>query len=194
VNVGGGAPPGGWGGQYFVGDFDGSTFTDDNASAPAQSLPDGVLLADFEGGSYGAWTKTGSAFGNAPAPGTLASQNPVSGFLGSGLVDSYLNGDGSTGVLTSPSFKVTRRYLNFLIGGGNLAGQTCINLKVNGQIVRTATGEDDEFLNWKNWDVTEFAGSDAVLEIVDAATGGWGHINIDHILMADTLFRPIPAR
>src|SRR6266487_4200618 len=41
-----------------------------------------ILLADFEGTNYGAWKATGTAFGDAPARGTLANQQKVSGFLG----------------------------------------------------------------------------------------------------------------
>jgi len=34
-------------------------------------------------------------------------------------------------------------------------------------------------------DIAEFAGRTATIEIVDQATGGWGHINIDHIIQTD---------
>ena len=44
----------------------------------------------------------------------------------------------------------------------------------------------------ESWDVTEFAGKTARLVIVDAATGGWGHINVDEIVFTDTpLKKPI---
>ena len=35
------------------------------------------------------------------------------------------------------------------------------------------------------WDVSEFAGREAVIQIVDQATGGWGHINVDHLVQTD---------
>ncbi|MFO0929744.1 MAG: hypothetical protein U0736_22430 [Gemmataceae bacterium] len=99
-----------------------------------------LLVADFEGEDYGAWKVEGTAFGPGPARGTLPGQMPVSGYLGKGLVNSYYKGDGSTGTLTSPPFRVRRKHLNFLIGGGGWKGETCINLLVDGKIVRTATG------------------------------------------------------
>src|SRR5437868_4938608 len=77
-----------------------------------------IAGADFEGTSYGAWKATGNAFGNAPARGTLPGQMPVDGFAGKGLVNSFVGGDKSMGTLTSPTFKLARHYLSFLIGGG----------------------------------------------------------------------------
>jgi fructan beta-fructosidase len=115
---------------------------------------------------------------------------PVTGFLGKGLVNSYNGGDASTGTLTSPEFKIDRKYINFLIGGGKHPG-TRIDLIVGGKEVRTATGPNDkpggsEHLDWHSWDVAELAGQKAIIKIVDEETGGWGHINIDHIVQSDS--------
>ncbi len=149
-----------------------------------------ILIADFEGPDYGAWKVTGEAFGNGPAQGTLPNQMPVDGFLGKGLVNSYAGGDGTTGTLTSPPLKVQRKYIHFLIGGGQHPGKTCINLLLDGKVVRTATGPNDkpggsEHLDPYAWDVSDLAGKMVVIEIVDQATGGWGHINLDHIVQTD---------
>ena len=88
----------------------------------------------------------GQAFGTAPAAGTLPSQNNVDGFEGQGLVNTFLGGDPPHGKLTSPPFAISRHFISFLVGGGNHAGKTCINLLVDGKIVRTATGKADEHL------------------------------------------------
>ena len=45
------------------------------------------------GWHYGQWEATGEAFGEGPAKGTLARQQKVSGFLGKGLVNTFLGGD-----------------------------------------------------------------------------------------------------
>lgn len=145
------------------------------------------LFDDFEEGNYGNWTVQGTAFGSAPANGTLPNQNPVSGFLGNGLVNSYNGGDASTGTLTSPPFTITRSCINFLIGGGNHPGATCINLIVNGAVVDSATGNNDEILRWAGWDVSQWIGQTAQIQIVDNYTGGWGHILIDQIMFSDVL-------
>lgn len=149
-----------------------------------------ILLADFEGSDYGQWKVTGTAFGSGPARGTLSNQMTVGGFQGKGLVNSFNGGDDSTGTLTSPSFKIQRKFLTFLIGGGGWQGETCINLQVDGKVVRTATGPNtqsggSEWLEPVAWDMTEFAGRDAVITIVDTRKGGWGHINIDQIMQTD---------
>ncbi len=149
-----------------------------------------ILIADFEADTYGNWKVDGTAFGNRPAEGTLPNQMPVTGFKGKGLANSYHGGDGATGKLTSPALTVERRYLQFLIGGGKHPGKTCVNLLLDNKVVRTATGGNDkpggsEQLDWLLWDVQDLAGKQAVIEIVDDATGGWGHICVDHIVQSD---------
>lgn len=156
------------------------------------------LLADFEGDSYGDWKVEGQAFGQGPAAGTLPGQMPVSGFEGKRLVNSFVGGDGSTGLLTSPDFTIDRKRIHFLIGGGAHSGQTCMNLLVEGKVVRTAAGPNNspggsEQLDWTSWDVAELEGKKAVLVIVDRHTGGWGHINIDQIVLSDTPLTTGPA-
>lgn len=149
-----------------------------------------VMLADFEGPDYGDWTVTGEAFGTAPAKGTLPGQMQVTGYLGSGLVNSFLGGDASTGTLTSPEFEVKHRFISFLIGGGGIEGKTCINLLRDGTVVKTAVGPNtqpggSEQLDWHSWDVSDLKGQKVRIQIVDQATGGWGHINIDQIIQSD---------
>ncbi|KAK4143406.1 glycosyl hydrolase [Dichotomopilus funicola] len=180
-----GGPPGvvGSGTQYIVGDFNGTAFVADSNAAAADTT-----FQDFEGtddfASRG-WVATGGLVGAAPAHGTLGGQQSVSGFAGSGFVNTFLDVDSTTGTLTSPLFNITRPLINFLIGGGNAPGVECINLVVGGQVVRTATGSDSEHLVPQSWDVTDLIGQDAVIEIVDLSTGGWGHILVDEISFSD---------
>ncbi|MEE8451338.1 MAG: hypothetical protein V3R99_05460 [Thermoguttaceae bacterium] len=150
---------------------------------------DDLLIADFEGNSYGDWKIEGEAFGQEPAGGTLEAQQQVSGFLGQGLVNTYLRGDGTQGTLTSPEFTIQRPYLNFLVGGGKHPERTCIELIVDRKIMRSTTGLDNERLDWATWDVKLLLGKSAQLQIVDRQTDGWGHINIDHIVQSDTAKR-----
>lgn len=67
---------------------------------------DDIIIADFDGPDYGAWTVSGKPFGSAPAQGAKPGQQPVSGFEGHGLVNSF--GDDSECELLSPEFTIAR--------------------------------------------------------------------------------------
>lgn len=145
-----------------------------------------ITIADFEQPNYGDWTVTGDAFGNHPARGTLSGQQDVSGFRGTGLVNTFLDGDAGTGTLTSPAFKISLPYIAFLIGGGDHPESTGIELIVGGKPVHQATGNNQEMLSWKTWDVSALQGKSAKIRIFDHSTEGFGHINVDHIVATDT--------
>ena len=292
VNLNPGSVAGGSGGQYFVGEFDGTTFTSES-TVTDDSLPAGDVFASFDDGTWGDWTagnepgnwKDGP-WGTAPAAGTLPGQNPVSGFVGAGLVNGFHDGDWPVGTLESPTFTVEQDFLNLLVGGGNhphadgtqlgneppagrllfdgfefadgttlvdtgweatgdlatepwrnpstaggdyylgqkrlntweggpkgddnlgdltspeftiepgedhlsflvgggkrLNGTLEVRLLVDGEVVRTATGPEAGQLNWQSWDVSEFAGRDARFQVHDDATGGWGHLTVDHLVL-----------
>lgn len=150
--------------------------------------PDAQLMTpfeDFEAKTYEGWTIRGTAFGERPSHGTEAGQQQVTGFAGHGLVNTFQGGDGPQGAATSRTFTIDRRFIGFLIGGGNDKEKTCINLKIDGKVVRTATGENREVLEPVSWDVADLKGKQAVIEIIDELSGPWGHINIDRILLSD---------
>ncbi|MBP5621824.1 MAG: hypothetical protein J6X44_07400, partial [Thermoguttaceae bacterium] len=158
-------------------------------STPIRAAEGDEVVADFEGADYGAWIAEGEAFGKAPAQGTLPGQMDVSGYLGKGLVNSYYNGDGTTGKLTSPEIEITKPYVNFLIGGGGHDG-TRFELVVDGEVARLERGPNvnpggSEALDWATWEVAELIGKKAFFRIVDEETGGWGHINVDQIMLSD---------
>ncbi len=161
--------------QFFIGDFDGEHFSWDTSTA------NNILIDDFESNAYNNWTITGSSFATSPSMGTTA----VAGYLGKKLTRSYFNGNGSQGKLVSANFTIQKKYISFLIGGGYHPETAYIKLVVNGEGVRKSTGLNDDLLNWKNWDVSSLIGQTAHIEIVDSATGSWGHINIDHIIQSD---------
>jgi len=160
-------------------------------SVSAMAAEEDILLADFEGDTYEPWEASGQAFGPGPAGGTLPRQMPVMGYKGQRLVNSFYAGDESIGTLTSPTFKIERKHINFLLGGGKHPGRTCINLLIDRKIVRTATGPNDrpggsERLEWYTWEVSDYAGKEARIQILDRNTGGWGHISVDHIVQSNT--------
>ena len=124
----------------------------------AAPRPD-IVIADFEGTDYGAWQVEGTAFGKAPARGTLPGQMHVSGFKGKGLVNSFSGGDKTTGLLTSPIFVIERKHISFLIGGGGWRAKPASTCS-DGKVVRTATGPNlkpggSEELELASWDVAD---------------------------------------
>ena len=168
--------------NFLVG---GGAHTHDPAAGDG-SPPAGEVLGDFEGPDYGSWTPTGDFAGTAPHRGG-------DGRIGEQIVDTFFgnpnDGDQNMGSIVSPEFTIDRDFLDFEIAGGNHPepgpGQTVANLIVDGQVVRTATGNDSGTLNWRAWDVKDLAGKRAHIEIVDRATGGWGHVLADHFVLSD---------
>lgn len=157
---------------------------EDGKFKPDPAVPSGAF-ADFENG-YGDWQIEGDAFGARPATGTFAGQQKVSGFLGRGLVNTWNGSDGKKGRALSPEFTIRQPFLHFLIGGGAHAGETCVNLLIDGKVVLSATGANNEKLDPHTWDLSAHRGKKARLEIVDQARGGWGHVNVDHFVFADS--------
>ena len=155
------------------------------AEKPEEPRPD-IVLADFEGADYGKWTAAGDAFGSGPARRTFHSQK-LRGYVGKGFVNTFNEQkDTPTGTLTSPTFEIGRKYLCFLLAGGKHPGKTCVDLRIDEETVRTATGRNDDRLQWVSWDVTSYAGRTATLRIVDRVSGSWGHVDADQIVLTDT--------
>ena len=63
--------------------------------------------------------------------------------------------------------------------------ETGANLIVDGQVVRTATGNNSGLLDWTSWDLSDLQGKQAQLQLVDLNAGGWGHLLADQFTLAD---------
>ncbi len=136
--------------------------------------------------SVGQGKITGAAFSGRPSSGTAINQQQVSGFLGNQLVNTFDGGgDGLVGILQSPEFTVSKRYLKFLVGGGNQEDKTSVNLLIDGKIVATAVGNQSETLREITWDVERYAGKKALLKIIDLDVFAWGHILADQFVLTD---------
>lgn len=168
---------------------------------PADARPD-IVVNDFERPDYGAWKTTGTAFGTGPIE--IAKipdyQGDVSG-EGKRVVNSHSSAPGktsderdkATGTLTSPPFVIERPYLTFLIGGGKKIEEVGLRLRVDGKVVRQAAGHDENRMRREVLDVREFAGKQAVIEIEDKGTGGWGNVGVDQIVQTDAPWGEPPA-
>ncbi|MDE5418097.1 glycoside hydrolase family 32 protein [Labilibaculum sp. DW002] len=177
-------------GQYFIGDFDGEKFTIDpnfeKRLAYNDFKPEGEVLFDFES-DLDSWDIEGEAFKESPAKKELFMQCAILGKEGDQFINSFHKKDASKGKLSSPKFQIKEDFINFLIGGGNHPDKECVNLIVENEIVRSATGYNTEALIWKGWDVGDLKGKIANIQIVDDYEGGFGHIIVDHIIQSKTL-------
>jgi sucrose-6-phosphate hydrolase SacC (GH32 family) len=162
------------------------------AFAGGGHAPD-IVIGEFEGADWSGWTAAGDAFGTGPARGRRLPELEIQGAHGNGAASSELAGDGPTGTLTSPAFTIARRCIAFDIGGGDYEHSACLDLIVDGKVVRSATGRNSDFLMPVSWDVSAFRGRRAQIRIVDKATGDWGHINVDHIVQTDAPEHAAPA-
>ena len=144
-----------------------------------------LLVTDFETENFGAWKSIGTAFRRGPARDAQLTTLEIENSRGRGIASSEVEGDGPIGTLTSPEFKIERAYISFLIAGGGYERHTCLNLLVAGKIVRSATGWNSDRFVAASWDVRPFVGQQAQIQLVDEASGTWGHVNVDHIVQTD---------
>lgn len=139
-------------------------------------------MFDFESDTWQNWVVEGTAFGPGPV---AAGKYEITGSRGKRFVNSFHGEDPATGTLTSPSFVIEHKYISLLICGGRHPEATGVELLVNDTATRSATGDDSGVFRWHTWDVSEFEGKPARLRIFDRHQGGWGHINVDHVIQTD---------
>ena len=158
------------------------------SAATADDTPIGV----FKGRQYDGWSSDGTAFRPGPVAGDILRVLEIENAPDRAAVaSSEVDGDGPTGTLTSPEFTIGRKFIAFTIGGGNYERHTCVDLLVDGKVVRSATGWRSDRLTPAYWDVTDLAGRTARIRLVDRASGDWGHINVGPIWQTDAPRTPL---
>jgi fructan beta-fructosidase len=153
--------------------------------SPAAQRPD-LIVGDFEGPSYGAWTTRGAAFGTAPL--RPNERQRLRAMLGAGLASSHRGGLEAQGELFSPEFVVERRYLCFLVAGERyLPGVLGVELLAGGRVVRavaaSASWDPNRSLYWRTWDVGDLAGQKVCLRVNDHTPGG--ALAVDQFVQSD---------
>ena len=157
--------------------------------------PDDPITFDFECGCLEGWTIKGAAFAVQPTLNdnpTARNRGQPSQHEGAYWIGSYeyytsyrgrpggRAGDGPRGTMESNPFKIYSDRISFLIGGG-CGKEERLELVVDGQVVRSATGNCDESMVRKSWVVRDLKGKHARIRAVDESSGGWGHLNFDDI-------------
>jgi len=148
-------------------------------------LADETAVGHIGVADYGDWKPTGTAFLRGPAAGDVLTKLEIVNSSARSVISSEIDGDGPMGTLTSPAFRITQPYLSFRIGGGDYERHACINLVIDGRIVKSATGRNSDRLTPTSWEVRGFMGRSAMVRIVDEAGGQWGHINVEHVVQTD---------
>ncbi|MBT3749718.1 MAG: hypothetical protein HN936_20740 [Bacteroidetes bacterium] len=164
------------------------------ANRQKSSKRNDILFEDFESDTYMNWTVEGEAFGDGPV---LIADIPDYqlgvGGEGERVVNSHSSAPGADvgekdkqiGMLTSKSFTIERKYINFYIGGGAHKNKTCLNLIINGEIKASITGKNNNAMDLAGIKVSEWEGSEAQIRIIDGESGGWGNVGVDHIVFSD---------
>lgn len=157
--------------------------------AAAAAIPGPIDWDNFEAPNFADhWILEGEAFAAGPVDTTVVKYGqPLTGHAGVRLASSFPK-EGTeklTGKLTSKPFRISRKHILFSIAGGKFPKSTCVNLRVDGAVVLSETGEGSNTLRPIAWEVGKWAGKEAVLEIVDDQTGGWGFVHVDNVRFVD---------
>ncbi|WP_426252058.1 GH32 C-terminal domain-containing protein [Paenibacillus pabuli] len=142
---------------------------------------------DFESGNLSGWTiVSGNAFSDADVAndttwGWGGPFNQSGAYHLWGFKD---GGDSQVGVLKSATFPLGGNgSIDFLIGGGDDINNLYVALvrASDGAELMKATGSNTEAYNRITWNAASYVGTDCYIKIVDNATGGFGHINVDDV-------------
>ena len=155
-----------------------------------------VVFEDWNKEDYAGWKAEGTAFGNGPIKKTEipSYQGDVGGDTVR-VVNSHASApgnsvggrDGATGKLVSREFVIERNFISFWTGGGKAKKDSRLGLTlfVEGRPVQTVAGQDKNQMALQIFDVRNHAGKQAHLEILDDATGSWGHVGVGRIIFTD---------
>jgi sucrose-6-phosphate hydrolase SacC (GH32 family) len=108
-------------------------------------------------------------------------------------------GDEATGRMRSTTFVLGGSgRIEFLIGGGNDIDNLYVALmreSDDAELMRATNSafDDSERLNRVAWDASDHLGDELYLLVVDEATGGWGHINLDDVKVNVDVIGPVIA-
>ena len=180
-----------------VGTIAGGAMVSGSVTVPEAAQRPDILIADFEADSWEktGWTAAGEAFAGGPFPRDKEpGYHNVSGHQGTRYANSHNarvaagpdQGDRLVGTLLSPPFKAERKYINFLVVGGNHPGQTCLEILLGDKVLASATGNDSNSFSTGTIDISKWQGEELRLRLADRVDKpGWGHIGVDHIVLSD---------
>lgn len=168
-----------------------STFEAALAGAGAAPMPDSAMLAevavdplggalDFEASELpAAWEGQRDVY-RAGVRDDGHGLKGLRGFHGGGLLTSTAGGLRARGSVLSPEFRLTGRRMSLLVGGGSAKQKVGVELLVDGQVVRSASGNDSDNLMPVFWDTAALEGKPARLRVFDRSSRH--HVLLDRVL------------
>ncbi|REK10270.1 MAG: DUF1080 domain-containing protein [Planctomycetota bacterium] len=158
-------------------------------ATPAGQLPLGrdgqPLNLDFEKGTLEHWVAEGDAFAKQPVRGdtvTARGRGMKSEHAGQFWVGGFevALSDAPQGTLTSAPFRVTHPWASFRVAGGSNNNTRVELVRVDtNKVIFKSSGDNTETLKPVAVDLRPHIGRDVFIRLVDASSGGWGHINFD---------------
>ena len=151
----------------------------------AVSRPD-IIFEDWTKDAFEGWTVEGNAFGSGPVEKEKLGDPSRLGGKSARLASSSFNGgDAAQGKLTSAPFTLSRHYVNFWLAGGPFPDTAYLALVVDGKKVKSQTGIRTRELFAYYYDVRQWEGKQATIEIVDASSDHDGFLTIGRIFFSD---------
>jgi hypothetical protein len=150
-------------------------------------LPNGeVVVAEFEDPNAhkaAGWTNEGAAFQGDLAAGTRTMRRRVGPFQGAVFLTTHGKSESEVGRLLTPPIPLELDFLAVTMSGGRFPQKVGVNVRIGDEIVRSATGNNDDNFGAVALDVREFRGRMARVELIDQHRGIWGHLNVDRIVL-----------
>jgi hypothetical protein len=135
---------------------------------------------DFETAELDAWEGNERAY----LAGARSDQHGLKGLRGHhgrGILSSLQGGEGARGSLLSAEFPLRGRMLSLLVGGGSRQRRVGVELVVEGTAVKSAHGNDSDFMYPELWDVSAYEGKPARLRVFDRSPRSY--VLIDRVLL-----------
>jgi hypothetical protein len=160
----------------------------------AQQKPVNLVLEDFEqtrplGSKPIHWRTSGPAMTHI-TQGQVKHQKAITNYSGQSLLNSFhpTQRDRLVGRRWSQPLKLSQHHiLSFKLGGGSLERKVGLRLWINGVAVSTWAGKNRESLSQHHLDLRAYPEGVIQLELIDEATGSWGHLLADDFRLSADL-------
>jgi hypothetical protein len=148
---------------------------------PAKPPAGAKVVFDFESPTWGAWQRSGPAWGDGPVAESQPGQDLVLGATGKRFATSMFGGEAAIGRVTSPPFTLDGARMTIKLGGGTDATKLRVELWVDRQLARTTSvpslGGDQ--LHDVSIDLGDLRGKQATLVFVDDSPTS--HLDVDDV-------------